>query len=186
MTAVATTQRITADEVLRMDDPKRYELVDGALVERHVSIETSEVASTVGRLLGNEAARTREARVFANDLGYQCFPDDPDRFRKPDGSVVRRDRTAGIRNSRGYMPIPADLVVEVVSPTDLYYDVIDKVNDYLGNGFPLVWVVAPNARTVTVHRAGQGNPVTLRESDEITAEPALAAFRCKVAEFFDT
>ena len=83
------------------------------------------------------------------------------------------------------MPIPADLVVEVVSPTDLYFGVVAKVNDYLANGFPLIWVVDPNARTVTVYRAGQASPTILHESDEITAEPALAAFRCRVAEFFE-
>ena len=163
MTAMASA--ITADDVLQMTDAKSYELLDGTLVE---------------------AARTREARVFANDLGYQCFADDPDRFRKPDGSVVRRDRTAGIPNDRGYMPIPADLVVEVVSPTDLYQNVIEKVDDYLANGFPLVWVVDPNARSVTIYRAGEASPAVLRAADEITAEPALAAFRCKVAEFFDS
>ena len=184
MTAIATGQ-ITADDVSRMPDAKGFELIDGSLLERNVSIGSSEVALAIGSLLKVEAKRTREARVFANDLGYQCFADDPDRFRKPDGSVVRRDRTNGIRNNRGYMPIPADLVVEVVSPTDLYYDVIAKVNDYLANGFPLIWVVDPNGRTVTVYRAGQANPTILHEADEITAEPALAAFRCRVAEFFE-
>ncbi len=185
MTATATVGRITPADVLRMPDGDAYELVGGRLVKRGVSIRSSEVSMAVGTLLGNEAARTREARVFAGDLGYQCFPDDPDQIRRPDGSVVRRHRTAGIPNDRGFMPIPADLVVEVVSPNDTSYDVVEKVQDYLAAGFPLVWVIHPNVRTVTVYRAGEPSPTVHRVGDEITAEPALAAFRCPVAAFFE-
>ena len=153
MTATAT-RRTTADGVLRMPDRKGSELAYGTLVERRVSIGSSEVAMTVGCLLGNEAARTREARVFPGNLGYQCFADDPDRLRKPDGSVARRDRTAGIPHDRGYMPIPADLIVEVVPPNDTSYGVEVKVEDYLTNGFPLIWVIHADVRTVTVYKAG--------------------------------
>ena len=48
-----------------------------------------------------------------------------------------------------------------------------------------MWVIHPDVRTVTIYRGGRPSPTVLRESDEITAEPALAAFRCRVAEFFD-
>ncbi len=145
MTVLAAAPQVTAEDVLRMPDRNGYELAAGQLLERTASIESSEVAMTVGTLLRVEAGRTREARVFANDLGYQCFADDPDRFRKPDGSVVRRERTAGIRNDRGYMPIPADLVVEVVSPTDLSYDVVEKARDYLPTASPWCGLFTPTS-----------------------------------------
>ena len=83
------------------------------------------------------------------------------------------------------MPIPADLVVEVVSPNDLSYEVVEKAQDYLSAGFPLVWVIHPNVCTVTVYRAGRTGPVVLGVDDEITAEPALTEFRCRVAAFFE-
>jgi Uma2 family endonuclease len=35
----------------------------------------------------------------------------------------------GIDPDRGYMPIPADLVVEVISPNDLSYKVVAKVRN---------------------------------------------------------
>ena len=54
---------------------------------------------------------------------------------------------------------------------------------YLDNGFLQVWVVDPAARSVTVHRPGQ-TPVVFGGQDEISAAPALSAFRCRVAEFF--
>ena len=82
------------------------------------------------------------------------------------------------------MPIPADLVVEVISPHDLDYTVAEKIRDYLAAGFPLVWVIRPNVCNVTVYARGK-KPVVFEESDEITAAPALAEFRCKVSAFFE-
>jgi Uma2 family endonuclease len=81
------------------------------------------------------------------------------------------------------MPIPADLVVEVISPNDTWYLVTRKVEEYLSAGFRLVWIVDPNTRIVVVRRA-DGSNSWLRENDEITAEAALPSFRCRVSEFF--
>jgi Uma2 family endonuclease len=63
----------------------------------------------------------------------------------------------------------------------LAYDVSEKVEDYLQNGFDLVWVIDPATRTIMV-RTSKG-AVFLHEHDEITAAP-IPDFRCKVAEFF--
>jgi hypothetical protein len=45
-------------------------------------------------------------------------------------------------------------------------------------------VIHPNVRTVTLDGRGRPNRTILEESDEITAEPALAEFRCQVSAFF--
>jgi Uma2 family endonuclease len=116
-------------------------------------------------------------------MGFQCFRDDPDKYRKPDVSVVKAERLAGVDRRDGFMPIPADLVVEVLSPNDLAEDVAEKIDEYLGNGFPLIWVVQPRTRTTTIYRA-DGSVTLLHEGDEITADNVLPNFRCKVSEFF--
>lgn len=184
MTLLDTPTVCRASDLARLPDARDYELVDGGLVERHTSMESSRVASKTNRLLGNEADRTGEAFVYANDLGYQCYPDDPERVRKPDGSVIRRDRVGPLGGHRGYSPIPADLVVEVVSPGDLANAVAVKLREYLDAGFGLVWAVHPPVRTVTVYR-GDGTVLTRRPGQRIAADPDLAAFGCDVAEFFD-
>lgn len=183
ITTPVSSVTITPEEFLEMPDAVGYELVDGRLAERHASVQSSRVGIQVGRLLGNEAARTNLATVYGADLGYQCFANYPSRIRKPDVSVIRKDRLKGLEEDRGFMPIPADLAVEVVSPNDLYYEVAAKVAEYLAAGFAVVWVVDPNLKTVRIERADATIRV-LHEADEITAEPALPEFRCQVGEFF--
>jgi putative restriction endonuclease len=64
-------------------------------------------------------------------MGLQCFPDDPGKFRKPDVSMVRSERMAGIDPKSGFLQIPPDLAVEVLSPNSLACDIAVTVDDYL-------------------------------------------------------
>ncbi len=173
----------TPDQLRRAESEGGVEYIDGRLVEKPVSLESSDVESNILVLLANEARKTGEARVYPSSMGYQCFPANPTRFRKPDVSLVRSTRLKGMDPQTGLMPFPPDLAVEVLSPNDLAYDVAEKVEEYLRNGFALIWVVHPNTRAVTIHR-GDGSTAVLHEHDEITGEAALPTFRCKVAEFF--
>jgi Uma2 family endonuclease len=184
MSTVASKTTFTPDDLIHLpDEGVGYELVDGQLVERNVSKESSRIAMQIARLLANEAAKTKEAEVYGSDLGYQCFPDDRNRIRKPDASLVRKERLQSIEPDPGFMPIPADLAVEVISPNDMWYAVSRKVEQYLSADFRLVWIVDPNTRVVVIHRV-DGSVSKLHESDEITGEAALPSFRCRVSEFF--
>ena len=175
---------ISDEELQNAREAGGVEFVNGHLVEKPVSKESSRVAARIAYLLQHHLQQSGGgAEVYGADLGYQCFPDEPTRFRKPDASVIRRERLAKLDPDLGLMPIPPDLAVEVLSPTDFAYDVAAKIDEYLRNGFALVWVVEPNTRTVVIHRA-DGSVTKLRENDEITGESALPGFRCKLAEFF--
>ncbi len=44
-----------------------------------------------------------------------------------------------------------DLAVEVVSPTDSFYEVVGKVREYFDVGVRLVWVVIPSERLIYVY-----------------------------------
>jgi Uma2 family endonuclease len=185
MTTAQTIASLSPQDLLRLETEAGVELVDGQVLEKPVGIESSDIEAIILTLLRVEAGRSGTARVYGASLGYQCFRDDPAKFRKPDVSVVRIARLKDVDTSAGFMPIPPDLAVEVVSPNDLVTDLEIKVEEYLSNGFPLVWVVEPATKTVTIHR-GDGSLSRLHAKDEITGEAALPTFRCKVAEFFET
>ena len=171
------------EEVLRLQGEGGVEFANGQIVEKPVSIDSSAIEAAIIILLGIEAAKNDSARVFPSSMGYQCFRDEPARFRKPDVSVVRVERLAGIDPREGFIPIPPDLAVEVMSPNDLAEDIAEKVDEYLKNNFAVVWVVQPRTRTVTIYRA-DGSVSSLHEQDEITGESFLPTFKCKVGDFF--
>jgi Uma2 family endonuclease len=183
MTLAEAPPRTTPEQLLNLPNQAVLELVESVLVEKNVSIESSRIEGQAYNLLSH-AAESGNFVVFPASLGYRCFPDDPDKVRRPDVTVIRGQRLRELGGEdRGYMPIVPDLAVEVVSRHDTVYEVTEKVREYLAAGFGLVWVMNPESRTVEVHAAGE-KPVLLSADDEITAKTALPGFGCKVAELF--
>jgi Uma2 family endonuclease len=182
-TTIEPRTRYTPDDLLAMPDRKSYELVDGNLVERNVSALSSQVAAKLNRLVGNHCEANNLSWYFDSECGYRCFPDDPTKVRRADVSYLRRDRLPLERLSEGYVRVAPDLAAEVVSPNDLASEVSRKVDEYLGAGVGLVWVVYPEQRTVQVFRA-DGTVSLLRESDDLDGGETLPGFRCRVGEIF--
>lgn len=184
MTTATVATRYAPEDLLRMPDGNQYELVDGQLVERKMSIWSSHVAFIISHILFPFCRQHRLGWVFGEGMSYRCFPGAPNKVRKPDVSFIRLDRLSlAIATSEGYCPIAPDLAVEVISPHDIAYEIDIKVQEFLDAGTPLIWVVNPERRTVEIHRA-TGTGTILRENDEIDGEAVLPGFRCRVAEFF--
>src|SRR5580658_10216526 len=132
--ATIQTIPIAAPDLGRLADEPGVEFVHGQILDKPVSIDSSEIELIVGSLLRAVAARNGSARVFPSSMGYQCFAEEPAKFRKPDVSVVKSERMIGIDPKSGFLRIPPDLAVEVLSPNDLASDIAEKVEDYLRNG----------------------------------------------------
>jgi Uma2 family endonuclease len=182
------TAAMTAEEYLRLPDSRAYELVGEQLVERHTGAEASEIGARIIFLIGIFLRSHRLGRVFNSEASYQCYPDDPGKFRRPDVSFVRFDRLPDGQAPKGQIRVAPDLVVEVISPGDVAEDVEEKVNEYLGAGVPLICVVYPSTRTVRLHRprSAPAGPISnLSGDDVITGENVLPGFTCPVREFFD-
>jgi Uma2 family endonuclease len=173
----------TPEDLLSMPDEKNYELVDGHLVERNISQLSSWVGGRTHRILDTYVDDHKLGWVWPADLGYECYPDNPNKVRKPDVSFIRIERMPDGPSSDGYAHIPPDLAAEVVSPNDLWQEVNGKVYEYLEAGVPMVWVIDPEGRTVHVYRRG-GNGSLLREGDELSGEEIIPGFRCPVTSLF--
>jgi len=176
--------RYTPEDLLTMEDGDIYELEDGQLLERDMSMLSSFVAGLIYALFHSYCQTTRAGWPFPEGTSYQCFPDHPNRVRKPDVSFIRRDRLSEVQlTSQGHCLVTPDLAVEVLSPRDTAYKVDAKVQLWLNAGVLQVWVVNPEQRTLQIHRAS-GIGAILREGDEVSGEDILPGFHCRVAEFF--
>ena len=162
---------------------KRTELVRGDLVVmapaggRH-----GHIAHRLSLFIGNHVLEQNLGQVFAAETGF-LIRRDPDTVRAPDVAFVAAGRLSDGELPPGFLELPPDLAVEVVSPSDSSAAVRDKVRDWLEAGTPLVWVVYPDSRSVTVHRQG-GQPQQLSETDSLSGAPALPDFAVPVRDLF--
>jgi Uma2 family endonuclease len=75
------------------------------------------------------------------------------------------------------------LVVEILSPNDTQEEIDEKIDNYLAASVPLVWVIDPHDRTVTIYRPG-AEPEQVNMRQELSGEPHLSGFRVPVAQLF--
>lgn len=181
--SIAEVKRYEPDDLLNMADAVGYELVDGELVERHVSVLSSLVEGLVFERIQTFCRTNNLGLVWPGTVGYQCFPDRPRKVRRPDTSYIAADRLSDDLLHQGHCPIAPDLAVEVISPGDLASEVNEKIEEYLTVGIRLIWIIDPEARIVDVYRF-DGPVNRLRESDFIDGEAVLPGFRCAIKDFF--
>lgn len=110
---------------------------------------------------------------------------DPDTLRGPDVAYWSYARLPADRVPDVYANVPADLVVEVLSPDDSHRRIADKIREYFAVGVRLVWVADPRERTVTVYTKPDDGTV-LRPDATLTGGDVLLEFTCPVASFFES
>lgn len=182
MSAVVT-KLITAAEFARMPDPpdgSKQELVRGEVVTMPPTKGPHGfVQLNVGVILSGF--------VKANRLGWvvtesgTILERDPDTVRGPDVAFYSIARQPTIPEE--WFEIPPDLAVEVLSPSDRRGRVREKIREYLANGVRVVWLVDPDARTVTAY-TGTLRGIEFDSTDTLDAADVLPGFSCRVADFF--
>ena len=158
-----------------------YELVRGRVVrEPPVGDTHGSIAAQVARFL-LEFAEPRGLGSVRVETGY-VLARGPDTVRGPDVSFVNRERLESY--GVGDWPrTPPDLAVEILSPSDRFGKVQDKVQDYLRAGCRLVWVVEARRRTVTVNEPS-GAARVVGEHEELDGGEVLPGFRLPVLRLF--
>jgi Uma2 family endonuclease len=179
------THLVTADELAHLpDDDFRYELVEGRVVRMSPpGIRHGAIAVAICRVL-DQHVTTHKLGIVVAESGFK-LADKPDTVRGPDVAFVRRERIPNTGLPSGFWDGPPDLAVEILSPDDRQSDVRQKVEEYMGHGVSLVWVVDPERRTVTVHSSVTSPPRTVTEHQIIDGADVLQGFSCKVALIFD-
>ena len=76
-----------------------------------------------------------------------------------------------------------DLAVEVLSPNDRAGEVSDKVEDWLGSGVKLVWVLDPADRKVRVYQS-TAEVQELAEHETLEGGEVLPGFSCEIRDLF--
>lgn len=171
---------VTPDDLLYMGEQGLFELVDGQLVEKKMSVLANLVAGRIARVLGNHAASIGSASLILPEQSFQCFPHDPAQIRRPDVALIAAGRLPSPLPT-GHVRIVPDLAVEVISANDNVNALEDKLADYRLAGFPLTWVVYPDARIIRIHRPRQ--PVDeLFDGDTLTAAAILPGFAAGVTD----
>jgi Uma2 family endonuclease len=179
-----TAQLMTAEDLLRMpDDGFRYELVRGELRKMAAAGHRhGRIAINMTTPLDQFVRGQNLGIVYAAETGFR-LASDPDTVRAPDVAFVRRERAEAVGDTEGYWPGAPDLAVEVVSPSDTYTEVEEKILAWIDAGTRMVIVVNPRKRSVTVYRS-RSDIIVLSENDVLDAGDVVPGWTMLVRHVF--
>jgi Uma2 family endonuclease len=165
-----------------LDDSDRlYETVNGTQVEKKVGAPEVLLANEIHRVLA-PFARPDLGWSFV-ELAFELPVVGNER--KPDVAFLSygrwpRDRRFPRANA---LPVAPDIAVEVVSPYELTWATLTKVEEYFRAGVAQVWMFLPHIGRVYVYTSPTAIRILSRD-DELTGEPVLPGFRLPLADLF--
>jgi Uma2 family endonuclease len=183
MNALATLQPPAAAVGPAPEEPL-YEIVNGQKVELPpMSVYSNHVA---GKLFSRLNAHA-ETNALGSAVMECLFILDPvrDVRRRPDVAFVSAARWPLDRllPERGDWQIVPDLAVEVVSPNDVFQEVLNKMREYFHVGVSQVWIVLPMDHEIYVYDSPT-SPRVLTAADELDGGALLPGLRLAVGSLF--
>ena len=177
------TQPVTAQELHQLPSGRRYTLIKGQLgTMPPAGGEHGSIAMHLGASLYQAVTAQNLGRVYAAETRF-LLDTNPDTVLAPDVAFVRSERLAQMADITGFIPGAPDLAVEVISPSDTYTEVEEKVTLWLQYGTRMVVVVNPRRRSVTVYRADR--PILfLSEQDELSGNDIVTGWSIHVRDLF--
>lgn len=170
--------KMTLEEFLE-SDLEGYEYIKGEVIPvPPTSLEHGHISADLFWFLNSHVRKNKLGRVYMSDTGFQVG----EHVLMPDIAFLASARIPDDLSKAS--PIPPDLAVEVVSPTDVLNRVVEKAFAYLDAGTQLVWVLEPRSKTVTVYRS-ETDITLLTRNDTLTGENVIEGFSCQVAELFE-
>lgn len=182
---MTATRLLSAQELLELpDDGQRYELIAGELLAMPpTGDEHGGIGAAVTESLRMHVRANHLGVVRTGETGY-LLATNPDTVRAADVSFVRRERIEAEGRVVGYRRGAPDLVVEIISPSDRYTDVEEKVAEWLDGGTRMVVVINPRRRTVTIYRSLLEARI-LTITDVLDGQDVVPGWQMPVAEMFE-
>ncbi len=147
--------------------PEGFEVVEGRLKElapvggEHGFLE-AEVAFKIKEL-------EKEGYVLVGEVGL-VISKDPLTVRAADIVYISKKKLKSL--PKGMLEVPPDLVVEIISPSNTFEEIEEKVADYMRFGVGRILLVDPNAKKVTL--IDEQRKIQIKDfSEEVEVLPGL-------------
>lgn len=150
--AVETNKPITGEELLALGDIGPCELVEGVIIPMSVTGRRhSIIESNIGTELTLFTRQHNLGVVGVGEAGIYTGRN-PDTVRGADVIYISHERHNQIQ-SQSFFDVAPELVVEILSPSDLWTTVMKKLQEYFTIGVKMVWIVDSMQTQVFVYRS---------------------------------
>lgn len=154
-----------------------YEFVRGLIIEKK---ETKQLEAFfikfLNRIFINTSAFRSGDELFQ---GMDAYVDEA-RKRRPDLAYFTAEQ---VRQMQAGEHVATRFAIEILSDSESYRDVTDKIQDYFDAGAQLVWYIVPEQQKIYVYTSPDALRV-LKGNDLLSAAPVVPDFEFVVANLF--
>ena len=170
---------MTASTQVAYEDDLDYEIVNGQKEVKMAGARHGEVGVELITELNLYLRKNKVGKIYTPDTTFQIG----DVERLPDIGFVSAARIPADGVPMSKWEIAPDLAIEIISPTDIYSKVMNKLREYFAAGVKQVWLVTIEDEQVTIYDSPtQISVVTANEN--LTSETLLPGFKCRVSDLF--
>ncbi|MEM6560306.1 MAG: Uma2 family endonuclease [Planctomycetota bacterium] len=163
-------------------DASGYELVDGELELNEMGFESTWIAGRVFIAFSHWADAHPDWLAAPVETVYGGLGRGGRDRRKPDASLIRLQRLPGQKIIEKNCPVPPDVAVEVISPSDQVDALERKISTYFRGGVAVVLIFYPVSKSVLVRRPdGSGDFLS---ADQTWTHDLLPGFELKIGSVF--
>lgn len=176
---MATAALMTVEEFARMptSEAEDYELVEGELVPLpSANPMHADIRDCLVQVLRNYFDRNPTGRVLSE---VDCRINE-ETVRRPDLAIFVAGRLDGVDRKKIPLPFAPDIAVEVLSPSEIAFDVNRKVLQYLAGGSQEVWVLDHENREIFI-QTDDGIRL-LRGGEAVLETPVLPGFSAPISK----
>lgn len=157
----------------------RYEYVKGNLEKKNMpNAKHSGIAGRLVIELGIYLKKNKIGRIYP-EAHFQIGKDK----RIPDVAFVESAKIPPTGEPEKFWDFAPDLAIEIVSPTDFYQDVLEKIDDYFIAGVKQVWLINPEKETLTIYFSSVETKL-LTKIDTLISDEIFPKFSLRLTEIF--
>jgi len=173
----ATAEPAVAEAAM---DDREYEVVNGV---KEAKMAGARHGGVTARLIGElwiYLKQNKVGAIYTPDTTFMIGANE----RLPDIGFISAERFPQEGSPLGKWEIAPDLAVEVISPTDVWEKVNEKISECFAAGVRQVWLVSLGQRKALIYDSPTRITV-LAENDDLTSEALLPGFKCRVGDLFE-
>ena len=175
-------KKATVADYERLPVGAPYQLIDGELVMTPSPTPFHQsIALNLAIVLGPFIIQNRLGKLFMAPLDVYLSDED---VYQPDLIFIRAERARNLQKDK--LRIIPDLIVEILSPSNAYYDFTRKKEMYCERGVEEYWIIDPEMETVEIMRKKGDLYQTekMLKGDAQLESGMFAGFQMKLSELF--
>lgn len=195
-TPIDVSNGMSLDDFMRLSNEQPFEIVNGRRIDKYKPMSTIVdhfyIIRALFRILDAYLLKTNFGEVFSEAAFILPERDNPQWVkgsRIPDLMIFTRERFNDYTiqkpdyRSKPLTLIP-DLIIEVLSPTDLFSDVEDKIFMDLDNGVKMLWLIDPIHKRASIYTADSTTVQRFHIEGHLTAPDILPNFTLDLAQIW--